>query len=249
MSREAENFYKMVISNIFVLSYALTYGNQLSPASFWLAVRPFFQERSCVSQAKLFLSFCYSCVFIKWKKYNIYPSILLIHIVDSTFHHLINQMVPLSLQNGKCFASFPSRQHTRLYFPRGGLLWPSADYQMVQTSDRKPAGLPLILQRENISMLSFNKRMFHIPPAKQKALHSLEPKACRLMSLCSYRPANPRRIRTDSKHSLRLFDMSFFLVTRLLNARICLFRTDSEQSSRPFVFVLKGKRNGSRSEV
>ena len=24
------------------------------------------------------------------------------------------------------------------------------------------------------------------------------------MSLCSYRPANPRRIRTDSKHSLRL---------------------------------------------
>ena len=76
----------MVISNIFVLSYALTYGNQLSPASFWLAVRPFFQERSCVSQAKLFLSFCYSCVFIKWKKCNISPSILLIHIVDSTFH-------------------------------------------------------------------------------------------------------------------------------------------------------------------
>lgn len=37
-----------------------------------------------------------------------------------------------------------------------------------------------------------------------------------------YRPANPRRIRTDSKHSLRLFDMSFFLVTRLLNSLICL---------------------------
>ena len=42
------------------------------------------------------------------------------------------------------------------------------------------------------------------------------------MSLCSYRPANPRRIRTDSKHSLRLFDMSFPLVTRLLNSLICL---------------------------
>ena len=38
--------YKIVISNIFVLSYALTYSNQLSPASFWLAVHPFFQERS-----------------------------------------------------------------------------------------------------------------------------------------------------------------------------------------------------------
>ena len=42
------------------------------------------------------------------------------------------RLVPLSLQNGKCFASFPSRQHTRLYFPRGRLLWPSADDQ---TSD------------------------------------------------------------------------------------------------------------------
>ena len=48
-----------------------------------------------------------------------------------------------------------------------------------QTSDRKPVGLPFRLQRENISMISFNKRMFHIPLAKQEALHSLEPKACR----------------------------------------------------------------------
>ena len=36
--KDAEDYYKMVISNIFVLSYALTYSNQLSPASFWLAV-------------------------------------------------------------------------------------------------------------------------------------------------------------------------------------------------------------------
>ena len=55
-------------------------------------------------------------------------------------------------------------------------------------------------------MLSFNKRMFHIPPAKREALHSLEPKACRPMSLGSYRPAN-LMIRTDSKQRLRLFDM------------------------------------------
>ena len=47
-----------------------------------------------------------------------------------------------------------------------------------QTTDRKPSRLPFRLQRENISMLSFNKRMFHIPPAKREALHSLEPKAC-----------------------------------------------------------------------
>ena len=32
---------------------------------------------------------------------NILPLFPWIHIVDSTFHHLINQMVPLSLQNGK----------------------------------------------------------------------------------------------------------------------------------------------------
>ena len=60
--------------------------------------------------------------------------------------------------------------------------------------------------------------------------------SCRPMSLGSYRPAN-LMIRTDSKHSLRLFDMSFFLITRLLNARICLFRTDSKQGLRPFVFI------------
>ena len=35
------------------------------------------------------------------------PSFLLIYIVESTFHHLVNQMVPLSLQNGKRLASFP----------------------------------------------------------------------------------------------------------------------------------------------
>ena len=35
------------------------------------------------------------------------PSFLLIHIEGSTFHHLMNQMVPLSLQNGKRLANFP----------------------------------------------------------------------------------------------------------------------------------------------
>ena len=61
--------------------------------------------------------------------------------------------------------------------------------------------------------------------------------SCRLMSLCSYRPANPRRIRTDSKHSLRLFDMSFLLVTRLLNSRVCLFCTVSSRRLAAFVFL------------
>ena len=35
----------------------------------------------------------------------------------------------------------------------------------------------------------------------------------------------------------RVYDMSFFLVTRLLNSRICLFRTDSKQSLRPLSFL------------
>ena len=51
-----------------------------------------------------------------------------------------------------------------------------------------------------------------------------------------YRPAN-LLIRTDIKHSLRLFDMSFLLVTRLLNSRICLFCTDSKRSLRPVSFI------------
>ena len=38
---------------------------------------------------------------------NILPLFPWIHIVDSTFHHQINQMVPLSLQNGKRVACFP----------------------------------------------------------------------------------------------------------------------------------------------
>ena len=40
----------------------------------------------------------------------------------------------------------PSDSHSGFYFPPGRLLWPSADDQMVQTSDRKPAGLPLRLK-------------------------------------------------------------------------------------------------------
>ena len=42
---------------------------------------------------------------ILWKKCNILPSFLLIHIVDSTFHR--RSSVPLSLQRGKRFANFP----------------------------------------------------------------------------------------------------------------------------------------------
>ena len=44
----------------------------------------------------------------------------------------------------------------------------TGEAQKIRQSDRKPVGLPFRLQRENISMLSFNKRMFHIPPAKRE---------------------------------------------------------------------------------
>ena len=47
-----------------------------------------------------------------------------------------------------------------------------------QTIRPEACELPFRLQTENIIMISFNKRMFHIPLAKQEALHSLEPKAC-----------------------------------------------------------------------
>ena len=94
---DAENFYKMVISNIFVLSYALTYKYELT-----LMVRA-----SLGSQVGKFLRNSGQCLNVKrqvgvlllehrgWilriaslikieKQHN--PSFLLIHIVDSTFH-------------------------------------------------------------------------------------------------------------------------------------------------------------------
>ncbi len=53
------------------------------------------------------------------------PSFLLIHIDDSTFHHSLKRMVPLSLQNGKRAACFPfvallnsylyTREHSALF--------------------------------------------------------------------------------------------------------------------------------------
>ena len=76
------------------------------------------------------------------------------------------------------------------------------------------AGGPSSLSREgtvlqstlqySFRMLFFNKRMFYIPPAKQEALHSLEPKACRPMNAKrSYRLKNDVVIFADSKQSLR----------------------------------------------
>ena len=98
MSRGSGNFfYKMVISNIFVLSYALTYKYELT-----LMV-----GASLGSQVGKFLRNSGQCLNVKrqvgvllwehrgWilriaslvkieKQHN--PSFLLIHIVDSTFH-------------------------------------------------------------------------------------------------------------------------------------------------------------------
>ena len=78
---------------------------------------------------------------------------------------------------------------------------------------------------QSFCILNFYKRIVRFVPAISLdcTVPRIRQDSCRLMSLCSYRPANPRRIRTDSKHSLRLFDMSFLLVTRLLNSRICFF--------------------------
>ena len=75
------------------------------------------------------------------KKYCVQQhAFLCSNIQHSTFHHSLKRMVPLSLQNGKCFASFPSLQHTRLYFPRGRLLWQPADRLSDSSDDQTSDG-------------------------------------------------------------------------------------------------------------
>ena len=85
-------------------------------------------------------------------------------------------MVPLSLQNGKCFASFPSRQHTRLYFPRGRLLWPSADYQTSDGAHKRAFPYSHIeestIHRLRRSTLSLQKRKRVTCFSLAKLLHS-----------------------------------------------------------------------------
>ena len=138
-------------------------------------------------------------------------------------------------------ACFPLFQHTAFYFP------PSSMVPLSLQRGKRAACFPFVELLNSYLYTREHSALFLQSLRIARSRESVQD-SCRPMSLGSYRPAN-LMIRTDSKHSLRLFDMSFFLVTRLLNARICLFRTDSEQSSRPFVFVLKGKRNGSRAEV
>ena len=76
----------MVISNIFVLPYALTYSNQLSPIRL-ADGPPFFQERSFVSQAFLFLAFAFlpfylhSCLFKG--KHSAFPPLRNLRIENS----------------------------------------------------------------------------------------------------------------------------------------------------------------------
>ena len=72
--------------------------------------------------------------------------------------------VPLSLQNGKRFACFTSRQHTRINFPPDKLLWQSADNQMVQAI--RPCGHSPFLSGKDLrfafflfSIFSFYKRI------------------------------------------------------------------------------------------
>ena len=48
----------------------------------------------------------YFCFFIKRKKCNIYPSSLLIHIVDSTFHHLLRRWSPFLSRTGNASQAF-----------------------------------------------------------------------------------------------------------------------------------------------
>ena len=66
--------------------------------------------------------------------------------------------VPLSLQNGKRFACFPSRQHIRINFPPDKLLWQSADNQMIQTIRPEAFAASFQTKRtQNICVLSFSE--------------------------------------------------------------------------------------------
>ena len=64
----------------------------------------------------------------------------------------------LSLQRGKRFACFPSRQHTRINFPPDKLLWQSADNQMIQTIRPEAFAASFQTKRtQNICILSFSE--------------------------------------------------------------------------------------------
>ena len=54
-----------------------------------------------------FSSLSDSYVFVKWKKYNILPSFLQIHIVESTIHHSLMRTVPPFFQERSCILHFP----------------------------------------------------------------------------------------------------------------------------------------------
>ena len=144
MSRETENFYEMVISNIFVLSFALTYSNQLS--TIWRARRSDVRPETCGAS------------FQTKRTQNIFMLSLIptYSILLSTTSQRL--AVPLSLQNGKRFACFPSRQHIRINFPPDKLLWQSADNQMIQTIRPEAFAASFQTKRtQNICILSFSE--------------------------------------------------------------------------------------------
>ena len=132
-----------------------------------------------------------------------------------------------------------------------------------ETSDRKPVGLPFRL-KELRTFACFpvsQQGSINYPPSASRmgplSLQNRKRAACfpfaELLHTCFFKREHSAsllqstkiapsresvRIRTDSKHSLRLFDMSFLLVTRLLNSRVCLFCTVSSRRLAAFVFYL-----------
>ena len=86
-------------------SYRLESRRDLQTANKVCGLYPFSPEReTCCILTVNQLSRAY--FLTKWKKCNIVSLFLQIHIVESTIHHSLMRMVPLSLQNGKRFACF-----------------------------------------------------------------------------------------------------------------------------------------------
>ena len=126
-TRGAEISYKIVISNIFVLSYVLTYEDELT-----LMV-----GKSCLATLGSANSFGIQVSALTSKGRSVCS-------LGSTGGGCCTWLFHIK-QNIVYNSIFPWLKHTAFYFPPGRLPWPSADYQTVQT---------VRLQTEHTSMLS-----------------------------------------------------------------------------------------------
>ena len=171
----------------------------------------------------------------------------------------------LSRKELRC-SRFPVSQHSGFYFPpsankdRAVNIIEIKDFIILWTYSQWRQDLvvipPFSPERETCCMLSICRTIAfltynaetgipscNLPFSSTASLWTSIDKPIKL--LLSWKKGGPSKMGDSwflyvNRKEWRVYDMSFFLVTRLLNARTCLFRTDSKQSLRPFVFIWKG---------